>query len=94
MPTALNVYTVHALTLHLNSPSDKLRGGHNNDPENFVAFLKEMREAANKETLKEGQERMLLSIALPGGPFHGQYFNIPKLAQYGSLAIQIDKKKC
>ncbi|KAG0069164.1 hypothetical protein BGZ89_003406 [Linnemannia elongata] len=63
-------------------PSDKLRGGHNNDPENFVAFLKEMREAANKETLKEGQERMLLSIALPGGPFHGQYFNIPKLAQY------------
>ncbi|KAG9063888.1 Endochitinase 1 [Linnemannia hyalina] len=63
-------------------PSDKLRGGHSNDPENFVAFLKEMREAANKEKLKEGQERMILSIALPGGPFHGQYFNIPKLAQH------------
>ncbi|KAG0287358.1 hypothetical protein BGZ96_008686 [Linnemannia gamsii] len=63
-------------------PSDDLRGGHPNDPENFVAFLKEMREAANKETLKEGQGRLLLSIALPGGPYHGQYFDIPKLAQH------------
>ncbi|KAF9096735.1 hypothetical protein BGX23_010544 [Mortierella sp. AD031] len=64
-------------------PSDKLRGGHSNDPENFVAFLKEMREAADRE-LKEGQERIILSIALPGGPFHGQYFTIPKLAEYAA----------
>ncbi|KAG0347337.1 hypothetical protein BG004_007927 [Podila humilis] len=63
-------------------PSDKLRGGHDNDPENFVSFLKEMREAANAETLKGSQERLILSIALPGGPFHGQHFNIPKLAEY------------
>ncbi|KAG0358666.1 hypothetical protein BG005_002000 [Podila minutissima] len=63
-------------------PSDHLRGGHPNDPENFVTFLKEMREAANEETLKPGQERLILSIALPGGPFHGQYFTIPKLAEY------------
>lgn len=53
-----------------------------------------MREAANKEKLKEGQERMLLSIALPGGPYHGQYFNIPKLAQHGNQATQIDTKGC
>ncbi|KAF9926253.1 Endochitinase 1 [Linnemannia zychae] len=63
-------------------PSDKLRGGHSNDPENFVTFLKEMREAADNEELEPGQERLILSIALPGGPFHGQYFTIAKLAQY------------
>ncbi|KAG0263243.1 hypothetical protein BG011_009078 [Mortierella polycephala] len=63
-------------------PSDKLRGGHEKDPENLVTFLKEMRGAANAEVLKEGQERLILSIALPGGPFHGIYFLIPKLAQY------------
>ncbi|KAF9394127.1 Endochitinase 1 [Podila verticillata] len=63
-------------------PSDHLRGGHDNDPQNFVAFLKEMREAANAETLKPGQDRLLLSIALPGGPYHGQYFTITKLAEY------------
>ncbi|KAF9337728.1 hypothetical protein BG006_003087 [Podila minutissima] len=63
-------------------PSDHLRGGHPNDPQNFVTFLKEMREAANAETLQPGQERLILSIALPGGPFHGQYFTIPKLAEY------------
>ncbi|KAI1319625.1 Endochitinase 1 [Mortierella claussenii] len=63
-------------------PSDNLRGGHENDPENFVAFLREFREAANSESLKENQERLILSIALPGGPYHGQHFMIPKLAQY------------
>ncbi|KAG0202867.1 hypothetical protein BGX28_004743 [Mortierella sp. GBA30] len=63
-------------------PSDKLRGGHDNDPENFVLFLKEMREAANAEELKGDQERLILSIALPGGPYHGQHFTIPKLAEY------------
>ncbi|KAF9184841.1 hypothetical protein BGZ51_003106 [Haplosporangium sp. Z 767] len=63
-------------------PSDKLRGGHDKDPEGLVMFLKEMRDAANAEVLKEGQERLILSIALPGGPFHGQYFLIQELAQY------------
>jgi chitinase len=43
-----------------------------------------MREAANKEVLKAGQERLVLSIALPGGPFHGRYFTISKLAQHGN----------
>jgi chitinase len=46
-------------------------------------FLKEMREAADAEVLENGQERLILSIALPGGPFHGDYFLIPKLAPYG-----------
>ncbi|KAF9942816.1 Endochitinase 1 [Mortierella alpina] len=63
-------------------PADKLRGGHDTDPENFVQFLKEMREAANAETLKDGQERLILSIALPGGPYHGQHFLLPKLTPY------------
>ncbi|KAF9946599.1 Chitinase-3-like protein 1 [Mortierella alpina] len=63
-------------------PADKLRGGHDTDPENLVQFLKEMREAANAENLKDGQERLILSIALPGGPFHGQHFLLPKLAPY------------
>ncbi|KAF9350639.1 hypothetical protein BGX26_011224 [Mortierella sp. AD094] len=63
-------------------PSDKLCGGHDNDPENFVDFLREFREAADAENLKAGQERLILSIALPGGPFHGQYFTIPDLAKY------------
>ncbi|KAF9919370.1 hypothetical protein BX616_005413 [Lobosporangium transversale] len=63
-------------------PSDKLRGGHDNDPENFVDFVREFREAANAEQLKANQQRLIVSIALPGGPFHGQYFLIPKLAQY------------
>ncbi|KAF9584429.1 hypothetical protein BGW38_006477 [Lunasporangiospora selenospora] len=63
-------------------PADKQRGGHDNDPENFVTFLKEMRDAANHEKLKPKQERLILSIALPGGPFHGQYFLIPKLSKY------------
>ncbi|KAG0222831.1 hypothetical protein BGX31_008828 [Mortierella sp. GBA43] len=63
-------------------PSDKQRGGHDNDPENLVTFMKEMRDAANSEELKGKQERLILSIALPGGPFHGQYFLIPKLATY------------
>ncbi|KAF9115821.1 hypothetical protein BGX27_006252 [Mortierella sp. AM989] len=63
-------------------PSDPKRGGHPEDPENFVTFLKEMREAANAEVLKEGHERLILSIALPGGPFHGEYFLIPKLAEH------------
>ncbi|KAF9438285.1 hypothetical protein BGZ76_008850 [Entomortierella beljakovae] len=64
------------------SPSDPKRGGHESDPENFVTFLKEMREAANAEVLKDGDERLVLSIALPGGPFHGEYFLIPKLAEH------------
>ncbi|KAF9358965.1 hypothetical protein BGX26_000507 [Mortierella sp. AD094] len=63
-------------------PSDKKRGGHDEDPENFVTFLKEMREAADAEVLKEGHERLILSIALPGGPFHGEYFLLPKLANH------------
>ncbi|KAF9423728.1 hypothetical protein BGZ94_008205 [Podila epigama] len=63
-------------------PADKLRGGHDNDPQNFVAFLKEMRDAANAENLKGSQERLILSIALPGGPFHGKHFIISKLAEY------------
>ncbi|CAO3564226.1 unnamed protein product [Mortierella alpina] len=63
-------------------PGDKLRGGHDTDPENLVRFLKEMREAANAETLQDGQERLILSIALPGGPYHGQHFLIPKLTPY------------
>ncbi|KAF9905472.1 Endochitinase 1 [Linnemannia zychae] len=80
--TYIRKYGFDGIDFDWEYPSDKLRGGHSNDPENFVAFLKEMREAANKEVLKEGQERLLLSIALPGGPFHGQYFTIPKLAQH------------
>ncbi|KAG0309591.1 hypothetical protein BGZ99_000831 [Dissophora globulifera] len=63
-------------------PSDKQRGGNDKDPENLVAFLRELREAANAEKLQDGQERLVLSIALPGGPYHGQYFIIPKLALY------------
>ncbi|KAG0057685.1 hypothetical protein BGZ83_005624 [Gryganskiella cystojenkinii] len=43
---------------------------------------KEMRDAANSEELEGGQERLILSIALPGGPFHGRYFTVPKLADY------------
>ncbi|KAG9067495.1 hypothetical protein KI688_012278 [Linnemannia hyalina] len=61
-------------------PGDPKRGGHPQDPENFVQFLKEMREAADAEVLENGQERLILSIALPGGPFHGDNFLIPKLA--------------
>ncbi|KAG0283768.1 hypothetical protein BGZ96_011868 [Linnemannia gamsii] len=41
-----------------------------------------MREAANAEVLENGRERLILSIALPGGPFHGDYFLIPKLAPH------------
>ncbi|KAF9168106.1 hypothetical protein BGX20_011411, partial [Mortierella sp. AD010] len=37
----------------LEYPSDKERGGYDEDPENFVAFLKEMREAADAEMLKD-----------------------------------------
>ncbi|KAG0197121.1 hypothetical protein BGX28_009363 [Mortierella sp. GBA30] len=44
--------------------------------------MKEMREAANAEQLKDKQERLILSIALPGGPFHGDYFLVPKLAPH------------
>ncbi|KAK3824376.1 MAG: glycoside hydrolase superfamily [Linnemannia elongata] len=60
-------------------PGDPKRGGNAQDPENFVQFLKEMREAANAEVLENGQDRLILSIALPGGPFHGDNFLIPKL---------------
>ncbi|KAG0330372.1 hypothetical protein BGZ99_004742 [Dissophora globulifera] len=63
-------------------PSDPQRGGHDVDPENFVTFLKEMRDAANAEVLTDNRERLILSIALPGGPFHGKYFLIPRLAEY------------
>ncbi|KAK3811822.1 MAG: glycoside hydrolase superfamily [Benniella sp.] len=47
-----------------------------------LSSSKEMREAVNAEVLKDNQERLILSIALPGGPFHGDYFVIPKLANY------------
>ncbi|KAG0037273.1 Endochitinase 1 [Podila clonocystis] len=63
-------------------PSDNRRGGQVNDPQNFVTFMKEMRDAANAEELQGNQERLILSIALPGGPFHGNYFLVPQLAQY------------
>ncbi|KAF9315498.1 Endochitinase 1 [Podila horticola] len=63
-------------------PSDDRRGGHVDDPQNFVTFMKEMRDAANAEKLQGNQERLILSIALPGGPFHGNYFLVPQLAQY------------
>ncbi|KAI1320533.1 hypothetical protein EDD11_000495 [Mortierella claussenii] len=65
-------------------PSDKKRGGHDADPENFVTFMREMRAAANAEVLNKDkrQERLTLSIALPGGPFHGDYFLVPKLAEH------------
>ncbi|KAF9120622.1 hypothetical protein BG015_006033, partial [Linnemannia schmuckeri] len=63
-------------------PADPKRGGHAEDPENFVLFLKEMREAADAEILENGHERLILSIALPGGPFHGDNFLIPKLAPH------------
>ncbi|KAF8935474.1 hypothetical protein BGZ52_010708 [Haplosporangium bisporale] len=63
-------------------PSDDKRGGQVNDPQNFVIFMKEMRDAANAEQLKGNQERLILSIALPGGPFHGDYFLVPQLAPY------------
>lgn len=46
-----------------------------------------MREAANAEDLKDGQERLILSIALPGGPYHGQHFLLPKLTPYGKAHI-------
>ncbi|KAG0005135.1 hypothetical protein BGZ65_011917 [Modicella reniformis] len=59
--------------------SDKLRGGHDSER---CRVLKEMRDATNSEELKGDQERLILSIALPGGPFHGPYFIIPKLVQY------------
>ena len=45
--------------------------------------MKEMRAAAASEKLSEGHEELILSIALPGGPFHGDYFLVPKLAEYG-----------
>ncbi|KAG0363628.1 glycosyl hydrolases family 18-domain-containing protein [Gamsiella multidivaricata] len=63
-------------------PADPKRGGRDADPENFVTFMMEMRAAANAEVLKDKQERLILSIALPGGPFHGDYFHVPKLAEY------------
>ncbi|KAF9287578.1 hypothetical protein BGZ88_008553 [Linnemannia elongata] len=63
-------------------PGDPKRGGNAQDPENFVLFLKEMREAADAEVLEKGQEKLILSIALPGGPFHGDNFLIPKLAPH------------
>ncbi|KAF9973851.1 hypothetical protein BGZ73_002881 [Actinomortierella ambigua] len=63
-------------------PSDPRRGGHPQDPENFVTFMKEMREVSNKERAAQKKEPLLLSIALPGGPYHGQHFLIPKLATY------------
>lgn len=72
-----------------NSPGDPKRGGNAQDLENFVQFLKEMREAANAEVLKNGQERLILSIALPGVPFHGDKFLIPKLAPYSMLFVSI-----
>ncbi|KAF9135037.1 hypothetical protein BGW39_004913, partial [Mortierella sp. 14UC] len=46
-------------------PGDQKRGGHAEDAENFVLFLKEMREATNAENLEQGQERLIFSIALP-----------------------------
>ncbi|KAF9906260.1 hypothetical protein EC991_000823 [Linnemannia zychae] len=63
-------------------PGDHKRGGHPEDAENFVVFLQEMREAANAEILEGDQERLILSIALPGGPFHGDNFLVPKLAPH------------
>ncbi|KAF8984718.1 Endochitinase 1 [Entomortierella lignicola] len=80
--TYMRKYNFDGIDFDWEYPSDKLRGGHDNDPENFVAFLREFREAANAEVLQPGRERLLLSIALPGGPFHGQYFTIPELAKY------------
>ncbi|KAF9437078.1 hypothetical protein BGZ76_002044 [Entomortierella beljakovae] len=80
--TYVRKYGFDGLDFDWEYPSDELRGGHENDPENFVAFLREFREAANDEVLENGQERLILSIALPGGPYHGQYFTIPELAKH------------
>ncbi|RUP50125.1 glycoside hydrolase [Jimgerdemannia flammicorona] len=63
-------------------PSDTTRGGQATDPQNLVLFMKELRAAVNAETLTNGTSRLTLSIALPGGPYHGQYFLNDQLAQY------------
>ncbi|KAF9116149.1 hypothetical protein BGX27_004489 [Mortierella sp. AM989] len=80
--TYVRKYNFDGLDFDWEYPSDEQRGGHPNDPKNFVDFLREFREAADAEDLKDGQERLILSIALPGGPFHGQYFTVPELAKY------------
>lgn len=45
--------------------------------------MKELRQAVQAETLANGTSRLTLSIALPGGPYYGQYFLLDQLAQYG-----------
>ncbi|KAG0244570.1 hypothetical protein BGW41_007333 [Actinomortierella wolfii] len=75
-------YQVDGLDFDWEYPADPRRGGTPQDPENFVTFMREMREAADKETTANKKDRLILSIALPGGPYHGVHFLIPKLAQY------------
>ncbi|KAF9165599.1 hypothetical protein DFQ26_009731 [Actinomortierella ambigua] len=78
----VNQYQLDGMDFDWEYPSDPRRGGHPTDPDNFVTFMREIREVSNKERAAQKKDPLILSIALPGGPYHGQHFLIPKLAQY------------
>jgi len=60
-------------------PADPTRGGTPNDTENFALFIASMRAAVEAENIPSGKTKLELSIALPGGPYHGQYYDMKSM---------------
>lgn len=58
-------------------PNDVSRGGQYVDPDNFVKLLKDFRTEIDKDSSK-----LLLTAALPGGPFWGVGYKVSESIQY------------
>lgn len=62
-------------------PVEPTRGGAPHDTVNYALFIAEMRAAVEAETVPEGKTKLELSMALPGGSWYGQNYNMTSMIQ-------------
>jgi chitinase len=70
-------YNFDHIDIDFEYPNDQSRGGSSSDPDNFVKFIKELRTEINKKSPK-----LLLSVALAGGPFWGVGYKVNEIFDY------------
>lgn len=74
--TFLRKYCFDGIDFDWEYPNDPTRGGNAQDPANFALFMQQMRDAINAESIPSGKSRIQMSLALPGGPYHGVNYDM------------------